>query len=95
MPLKALLKDERASAYAWLLFFVFMWVFSIIWFFFLSPMWNFTLRTAEINNYVNEPGAMPLYLFFASYYQVVPILFLIFLTIGLLKYASTIKRDWR
>jgi len=88
-----LLADERGSAYAWLLFFVAAWVFSTIFFFYLSPLWSFALQTAELNGYNELPGAAPLYTFWASLYPLAPLLVLAFLAIGLLKYASSVRRD--
>jgi len=68
------------------------WVFSVIWFFAMAPLWDFSLRTAELNNFHNLPGAGPLYTFFASVYPWAPFLAIVLFAIGLLKYASTVRR---
>jgi len=88
------LKDEKASAYAWLTFFVFLWIFATIWFFALNPLWEFSLDTASFNNFVSLPGAEAFYVFFATVYNWITFLMLIFAVIGFLKYASSIKRRW-
>lgn len=90
--LSDLIRDERGSTYAWLLFFVGAFVFSLIFYYAMSPLWKWSLTTAELNNITDNPGASEFYMISASIYRITPFLFLILLTIGLLKYASDIKK---
>lgn len=88
------LKDRKGSAYAWLTFFVFMWVFCIIWYYFIDPMFSSAIQTAENSNFASLPGADAFYGFYKALYPILPFLMFFFAVIGFLKYASSIKRWW-
>jgi len=83
--------DERGSAYAWALFFIVAWFFSIIWYFVLDPLYRSGLSFAADNDLASVPYAEPFFTFFNSIYQWIPLLFLLFLFIATLKYASEKK----
>jgi len=55
------LKDRKGSAYAWLTFFVFMWVFCIVWFYFIDTMYSAAIQTAENSNFPSIRGADAFY----------------------------------
>jgi len=83
--------DSRGSAYAWAMFFVFMWIFATVWYFAISPLWGNAIQTANLN-FAGLPGASAFYTFYASIYSYIPLLVFVFALIGFLKYASSTKR---
>ena len=89
-----LIRDERGSAYAWLTFSVFMWVFCTIWYFFINPMFISAIQTAENSNYTILPGASEFYAFYKALFPILPFLMIFFAVVGFLKYASSAKRRW-
>jgi len=84
--------DSRGSAYAWAMFFVFMWIFATVWFFAISPLWKNALQTANVNSFTGLPGASAFYSFFSSVYPYIPLFVFVLALIGFLKYASSINR---
>ncbi len=92
--LQTLLNDKKGSAYAWLTFFVFMWVFCIVWFYFIDPLFTAGMETAKNSGFTSLPGADAFYGFFEALYPILPFLMLFFAVIGFLKYASSTKWRW-
>ena len=89
-----LLKDRKGSAYAWLTFFVFMWVFVTVWFYFIDPMYSSAIQTAEASNFKSLPGADAFYGFYQALFPLIPFIMFFFAVIGFLKYASSTKKRW-
>jgi len=84
--------NEKGSAYAWAMFFIFMWIFATVWFFAIAPLWSNSLETANLN-FAGLTGASAFYTFYASIYPYIPLLVFIFAMIGYLKYAANKKRE--
>ena len=91
---QVLLRDKKGSAYAWLTFFVFMWVFCMIWFYFIDPLFTAGMETAKNSGFTSLQGADAFYGFFEALYPVLPLLMFFFAVIGFLKYASSTKKRW-
>jgi len=92
--MKKLVKDRKGSAYAWLTFFIFMWVFCIIWFYLIEPLYSSAVETAKGSGFYNLPGGATFYGFYEALYPIFPFLMFFFAVIGFLKYASSTKSRW-
>jgi len=88
-----LIKNDKGSAYAWLVFFVFIFAFATAWYFALEPIWKYAIDVAIENDYVSLPGANFIYIFFANILPYFPFLVFILALMAHLKYASTTKRE--
>lgn len=86
--------DERGSAYAWLVFFVLLWTYALVWYLFGAPFFNAAIETGQANNFTNLTGGQAFYDAYSALYPLMPFLIFIFTAIGLLKYASDIRKRW-
>ena len=87
-----IIHDQRGSAYAWITFFTFMWVFALVWFYFGAPLFNAGMEMANLNNFTSIPNAKSFYDFYSALYPTLPFLMIVFATIGFAKYASSVRQ---
>lgn len=73
------------GAYAWLAFFISLFVISFIWYFTAEPLLNYCLKVAYVNNYTEHlPPTSYFYNFLEIIIILFPIIIIILLMIGYL-----------
>ena len=82
------------SAYAWAMLFITIFIFSMVWYFTVSPLYYFSLKTAVMNDFTSLPGAEVFYKLHIGLFPYIPLYAFILLWIGWTVYATRTKKEW-